>query len=138
MYYRSMTLAERAEYEAIVREWFPNITLTFRFELDYPSQNAGDVDTQDPIDWSFYRNGFEIQGQLLDQMIIYAEQEGGRFHYFDAYQCRQMIREAIFASNDIMFPFMADQQPSSLVSGASVKSATTVRKVGPLHGASGR
>lgn len=123
MYYRSMTLAERAAYESVIREWFPNISLTFRFEQDFPGQTPGDQDTLDTIDWSFYRNGFNIQGQIIDQMMIYSEDEFGRFHVYDALQSRQIIRETIFASNEAMFPLFSEGPPS--LQGAARKAPTS-------------
>lgn len=128
---RSMNLSERSQYETTVRQWFPNVELEFKFQEQNPGATPGDIDTNDPVRARFYRNGTYVEVTIVDQLVVYDE-NGGTYPVYGAEQFRFILRDAIVASPEVMFPLMMDDAPSFrsspvVTSGdASVASVTRV------------
>lgn len=103
-YVRSMTLAERSSYEATIRQWFPNLELTFEFDTQGGGSEPGDPDTVDPVRARFYKNGAYVEVFVVEQLYVYGEGEGESFYVYGPAQFRSILKDALFQSNETLFP----------------------------------
>lgn len=109
VYVRSMTLSERSQYEATVRQWFPNLDLAFEFDTQGGGSTPGDQDTVDPIRARFHKNGMFVEVAIVEQMYVYGEGAGESFFVYGAEQFRSILKDALFQSNEVLFPLEMDE-----------------------------
>jgi hypothetical protein len=123
IYWRSMTLPERAAYTAKIAEWFPQVEITFFFDTDFPSSSPGTPDTYDNTLWRIYRNGVLLENYVYTYCQVEFEGEGGIFHAVSPETYREIIRDHVIGDSRVFAPFSSEPVPSSFVAPSAAPKA---------------
>lgn len=114
MYFRSLTLPERAAYESVVREWFPNIGIFWRYELEYPGYPNGAQDTYDNTIWTYSKNGVTVtDNYLYTYVMVNYEGDPGTFA-FTPEEYRDNVKTFVMGDARLFAPMLSDTPPSGL------------------------
>ncbi len=119
LYWRSMTLAERDVYVAAVREWFPQIEITFFLNSDFPGVEPGTPDTHDNTLWRIYRNGVLLEGYIYTYCNVEFEGPGGVFNAVGPDVYRDQVRNVILGDARVFAPFVTEPVPETVAPPAS-------------------
>ncbi len=126
LYWRSMTLAERAEYTAKVQEWFPQVEIVFLFDTEFFGVEPGTPNTHDNTVWRLYRNGVLLENYIYTYaQVNYEGGDGfGVVHLTPPDSYREQIRDQVVGDVRVFVPFVTEAVPSNLVVDASAALAS--------------